>query len=152
MVFDDLRGGWAVFAAPWECETLSDSYKNMLQQVSRPYCWLCGRCANEQPTWWYVPFLIERAHIVWNPRAKDRRAVVLLCSLCHKVQHGERFQTDYPKITRANLLWLKWKYDRNYYDVGFLRCHSIQELPSRKIPHRKYRAEFTLRHGNKGVS
>jgi hypothetical protein len=102
----------------------------------------------ESPEWWNSPWLIERAHIVWAPRVEDRRAVVLLCSRCHCIQHGDKFSFNYPPVTRANLLWLKWKYDPEFYDTGFLRCHSVNNLPKKQVPHQVYRHEFLKRREN----
>ena len=64
------------------------SYEFMALQHRYPWCWWCGRMHTDRPGLWGGPFLVERAHIVNNPRREDVRAVVLLCSLCHRLQHG----------------------------------------------------------------
>jgi len=129
---------------------MNAAYKNMVGDTDHPYCWCCGRPSSDPPVWWSGPFLIERAHIVNKPRSEDRRAVILLCSLCHRIQHGEihrevEYAKPYPAITLANMLWLKWKYDRDFFDLGFLRSRSVQELPKKEIVHRRYRNAFKSR-------
>ena len=120
-------------------------YRDMLADTDKPYCWVCGGDQRDQPSWWHAPFLVERCHIVNKPRAADRRAVVLMCSRCHRTQHGERLPESTPPISRANLLWCKWRYDRDWYDEAFLAAHHVGVLPAREIPHRSYRANFLAR-------
>ena len=132
-----------------------DEYRTMLHDVSRPWCWGCGRGASfaDKPPDWFGPWLIERAHIVRKPRREDRRAVVLLCSLCHKAGcHGERIildgeRVDRPKLELEHLLWLKLFFDPGFYDREFLQANCIQRLPlPRKLP-LIYRAEYEARRG-----
>lgn len=49
-----------------------------------------------------------------------------------------------PAITLANMLWMKWTFDREFYDHGFMRNHTISQLPRRRPVHRKYRELFAL--------
>jgi len=128
---------------------MEENYKHMLRDTDHPYCWCCGRDCSTLPIWWLAPFLIERAHIVNKPRSKDRRAVVLLCSICHRVQHGAiireaEHKKPFPAISLENMLWMKWKFDREYLDLGFLRTCSIRELPAKAIVHRRYREAFKV--------
>jgi len=103
-----------------------------------PVCWACGRSDRDRPSWWNAPWLIERSHIVNKPRAEDRRAVVLLCSLCHRIQHGETFYNlrDAPVVplTVANMLWLKRQHDPAFYDRQWLEAHTVGKLPRAKRP------------------
>lgn len=112
------------------------------------FCWACGRTGRYQdkPAWWFGPWLIERAHIANKPRARDRRAVILLCSLCHRVQHGERFKgSDLPQLTTENMRWLKCCADSEWYDEEFLRRHSIRRDMLVHEPPREYQDEFINR-------
>tara|TARA_R100000742_G_C4278616_1_gene101682 strand:- start:1040 stop:1423 length:384 start_codon:yes stop_codon:yes gene_type:complete len=93
-----------------------------------PVCWACG--SRRKPSWYHLPFSIERAHIVNKPRLKDRRCVVFLCSVCHRVQEGERFSVDdRVRVTLANMLWLKQKHDPEFYDLEFMQHCSVSILP-----------------------
>lgn len=81
----------------------------------------------DAPEGWCGPWLIERAHIVNSPRRQDRRVVILLCSFCHRVQHGEQLVLpgmEALTLTLREMLWLKKHYDRPYYDRKFIRANS----------------------------
>jgi hypothetical protein len=107
-----------------------DGYGDFARMHPLPWCWACGRGPTDKPSWWYAPWLIERAHIVNKTRAMDVRAVVLLCSGCHKASHGERFpQWTLPRLTLPNLLWLKLHRDPANYDRAFLASKSVRLLP-----------------------
>lgn len=119
---DDLLGDWTYFR-------LATPY---------PWCWNCGKDRQSVPAGWAGPWLIERAHIVNNPRACDRRAAVLLCSWCHRIQHGaqlvlpgcEGLVLDVPAM-----LWLKKEMDPDWYDRQFLEKHYVGRLPrARRMP------------------
>ncbi len=56
-------------------------YDEFVLNTDKPWCWYCGRGYTDIPDWWHAPWVIERAHIVNKPRAEDRRAAILLCSL-----------------------------------------------------------------------
>jgi hypothetical protein len=116
-----------------------------LTSIGEPFCWACGRRQCDRPLWWYGPWLIERAHIVNKPRREDRRAVILLCSLCHKQQHGERFaQDESAKLTVANMVWLKQKADAAWFDMAFLSRCSVRIVPDGVEP-MEHRKEFIRR-------
>lgn len=106
------------------------AYKSPMNFHPVPYCWGCGE-DNYPPQWWNAPWLIERAHIVNNPRRKDRRAIVLLCSECHKQSHGNVFPQGQglSRLTVGNMLWLKRTYDPWFYDREFLGTCCIGLLP-----------------------
>jgi hypothetical protein len=107
-------------------------------------CVACG--ATRCPTGFYAPWLIERAHIVNKPRVCDRRVVVLLCSICHKFQHGERLSGFMrPKLELGHMLALKLTTDPEFYDPQFMARYSVRHLPEpAPLPdwyehwHRKY--------------
>lgn len=103
-------------------------------------CWACGAGCWDAPDDWHAPFLIERAHIVANPRREDRRAVVMLCSRCHRVQHGEQIVgCDLPKLELSHLLWIKRFADRAWFDLEFLAKNHIGALPTPERPPAIYR-------------
>ena len=105
-------------------------------------CWRCGRTARDRPSWWNAPFGIERAHIEGcnHQRRKDRRAVLALCSLCHRVQHRDKFGKEafldlvhnyrpFRVLTLPEQLAIKSIVDPDYYDRKFLQTCSIRRLP-----------------------
>lgn len=117
-------------------DLLKVQYKMMVLESDAPWCWWCGRGIENRPWSWLGPWLIERAHIVYKPRVEDRRAVILLCTICHKVQHGENISIARDErvepITVANMLWLKRERDRQFYSRAWLQDHSVQKLPHAK--------------------
>ena len=96
-------------------------------------CWACGRTERfeHKPSFWFAPWWLQRCHIVSQPRAEDIRAVTISCPLCHSIAHGHRYAelSHVPKLTVANLLWLKLKYDPELYDRKFLAAHCLGRLP-----------------------
>jgi len=132
---------------------IAERYKLMLQWHPKPFCWACGAGSSlhDKPRDWWGPWLIERAHIVRNPRREDPRAVVLLCSYCHRVSHGELiFCARYPRwpqLTREHLLWLKRERDPENYDRAFLQQNSIRKLPLAHRPPQQYLDEYQQRRG-----
>lgn len=124
--------------SPWQVETYqqANEYANMRLFFT---CWACGRSMRDRPSNWYAPWLIERAHIVSKPRIEDRRCVVMLCSLCHKISHGERFSgLVQPKLERPHLLWIKRRIDPLWYDPELLAKCVIGLLPELERPPRWY--------------
>lgn len=93
-------------------------------------CWWCG--SRFRPPGWYAPWMIERAHIVNSPRRRDRRVAVLLCSRCHKVQHGEKIITLNEVVlvpSMPELIWLKRFRDASYYDRSYMQENHLGRLP-----------------------
>lgn len=124
-------------------------YAMMLVSVARPWCWHCGRGIEHWPRGWHAPYTVERAHICNKPRKEDRRAVILLCTLCHKIQHGERLAlpeaASIPQLTLPQMLWLKKEHDEAYYSRAFLQgCH-VGKLPRAAPPGPEILAERALR-------
>lgn len=79
--------------------------------------------------------MIERAHIVNKPRRIDRRAVLGLCSICHKTQHGERLAGfSRYRLDVSNMLALKELIDPDWFDLEFLQTCSVRRLPAPKLP------------------
>lgn len=138
------RGRYEISSGhPWELPDYlaKPHYKSFVEShaaitaFKRPVCWACGNTESSRPALWGAPFLIERAHITNRPRKEDRRSVNLLCSLCHKKQHGESFSfCKLPRLTLENMLWLKMKADPLWYDEAFLRRCSIRALPDPEEP------------------
>ena len=116
---------------------LAEQYRTMTMDLGSA-CWRCGRTAffSDKPDWWAVPWLgAERAHVVSKPRVEQREACVLLCSLCHKIQHGYHFPQlpDARPLTLAELLGVKKANDLLFYDREFLKNHSITRLPKARV-------------------
>jgi len=105
------------------------AYRNAVKEMGG-HCYRCGRQRLQGPAWWHAEFLIERAHIVNKPRREDRRAIILLCSLCHRIQHGDRFvQCPLKPLSMEVMLAMKAEYDPEYFDMEWLQKHSVQRLP-----------------------
>jgi len=89
------------------------------------YCWNC-LCKPTDERWPFTePTNLENAHIFGGHgrRKNDRRAVNRLCNLCHRLSHGATVRVrgkDLPKLTLANMLWLKREFDPKYYDPVYL--------------------------------
>lgn len=118
----------------WDREDYDASGEYDRMRLLFPACWACG--ASRGPSWWYAPWLIERAHIANKPRRLDRRLVVMLCSVCHKRSHGERFAAalDWPVLSVAEMLWLKRRCDPDWWDPEFVGRHSVRRLPEPEFP------------------
>ena len=110
------------------------AYRNAVKEMGG-LCWRCGRNENTKPYWWNAEWMIERSHIVNKPRREDRRAVIPLCSLCHRIEHGDRFQ-QFPNmkpIPLDVLLGMKRDRDPEYFDMEWLQRHSVSILPEPAI-------------------
>lgn len=126
--------------------------------VSNPWCWACGNDEHDAPLWYAGPHCIENAHIIGGPgRSRNQRcreAVVLLCSICHRLAHGERLQwserrecRSLPNLTRGNLLWLKRERDAFYFDAELLEVWAIGVLPELKPPAPHFRNLYRRNRG-----
>jgi hypothetical protein len=129
------------------------AYKQFLDGHACPWCWACGRDQFEIPAGWFGPWFIERSHITRSPpRIEDVRAVVLLCSLCHKTSHWERIflagsLNPLPRLHTEHLLDLKRRFDRANYDRQWLTEHHVGTLPRcQKLP-AIYLAQYRERRG-----
>lgn len=123
------------------------SFDRFLLSTYYPWCWWCGRTGQDVPLDWCAPFLIERAHIVNLPRVLDRRACVLLCSLCHRSQHGGVFSSMLAVPSLRNMLWIKRRFDPVYFSRVFLQASAIARLPSCLAPPAVVQAAYKSRHG-----
>ncbi len=133
-------------------------FDSMLADTLKPFCWACGRDGSfrDKPDGWFSVWLIERAHLFSGNRIKDVRACVLLCSLCHKIQHGHHVVLDgkrveYPRLTREHMLWLKRYRDPENYDIEFLRGLSIKKIAQVRThwtPPKCYIDSYNARRGN----
>ncbi len=125
----------------------SDSWEGFrLVAITSP-CWWCGRTTLQRPQQWYAPFIIERAHVVNKPRRLDRRVAVLLCSRCHKLEHGEQFGNASHMIERPTLpelLWLKRAIDPEFWDRAYMQANSVQVLPRARKP-KALGVEFSIK-------
>jgi len=129
-------------------QTRRNQYDNMIWEHPRPWCWACGAGPEfaHKPTWWHGPWVIHRHHIVRQPRRKDRRAVILLCPLCHDLAHGARFPAvDKPPLELAHQLMLKYQHDRFFFDAAFLAGSSTCKLPELAEPPGIYTVDYCSR-------
>lgn len=110
----------------------------------RRFCWLSGHTASAKPEGWFAPFGLEVAHIASGQgdalRVNDRRAVTVLCSLCHRlhVNHAGGTMTingvEYPTIDARHTLWIKAQMDPKFYDRSFLAKYWVGTLPDPERP------------------
>lgn len=131
-------------------DSVKEEYRNYLIESDFSWCFWCGRGILHRPASWHTPWLIERSHIVSNPRAEDRRAVILLCTMCHMVQHGHQLVLPGCTVIKPdinNMLWLKRRFDPAYYDRAFLKRHIIGCLPFSRTPPKEVLAAYRERRG-----
>lgn len=90
-------------------------------------CWACH--ATRKPREYYGPWMLERAHVCNKPRKEDRRAVIMLCTICHKASHGEIVVGfEVPKLSVSEMIVLKRERDPEWFDLPFLQKCSIRKL------------------------
>ena len=132
----------------------ANSYDNMVNEVSNPFCWACGRGHNEKPTKWFAPWMIQRCHLAAGSgrmkRIEERWYVNLLCPLCHAL-HRHKFTeirifgTVLPALTDAAMLWIKADRDRQWWDMQRIQRAWIGNPPSPESPHEYFLNEYALR-------
>lgn len=131
--------------------TAKQLYRNIVKEHGQPWCWACGRGPHDKPLDWFAPWFIERSHIVNKTRSEDRRAIVLLCGLCHRRAHGQqvvsRELVRWPRLERRHLLWLKSRFDPEFFDREFLQAHCIGRLPRAVKPPAQYLRDYLIRRG-----
>lgn len=132
--------------------TTKQDYRNFKHNTLWPFCWACGRDDSQRPDRWFSEWFVDRAHVVNKPRVEDIRLVVLLCRLCHSRFGGASIPGcpghDWPRLTVANLLWLKERFDPANFDLDFLQKHSVQILPEPvELPAVYVAAYRSRRHG-----
>ena len=116
----------------WASDEYDASWYYGNLRVISDRCWACH--SRRKPRNWFGPWLLERAHIVSSPRREDRRLVNMLCTICHKFQHGERLHGfARPKLRLDHMIWLKEENDPDWVDFKFMQKHSIKKLPRKVI-------------------
>ncbi len=135
-------------------------YTRMLQDCGKPFCWACGR-GNDKPYWWPAPWFLQRAHLASGSgrmfRALDRRAVNILCSVCHESHShlgggtvnlcGQHIR----EISDANMLWLKRERDPEYWDAQWIGLQWIG-LPPDPVEPVWLREQYQERHSPREVT
>lgn len=134
-------------------DTILNSWTTFLTDHPQPWCWNCGRDEHDRPKNWYAAWTIQRAHLSAGSglmsRRLDRRVACLLCPRCHYIHrhhpggditiNGDRL----PRITDANMIWLKQTFDAAFYDRLFLE--SIWPgCPSSEPPHQRWLDEYSI--------
>lgn len=123
-------------------------FDEMIRQHPEPWCWACGRGPSfqDQPPWWHANWVIHRHHVVRQPRRRDRRAVILLCPVCHEQTHGAQFPADQkPPLTLAQQLFLKKQHDLRFFDPAFLSRNHVGQIPEPSPPPGIYTVEYCSR-------
>lgn len=127
-----------------------------VHEVSK-FCWLCGRTQSYRPIWFHGPYYLQIAHIASGGgrafRVNDRRAVGLLCTICHHlhVSDADRLPTmqvgkhKYPTIDERHTLYLKKAFDPEHYDPEWLASIWIGNVPKPAPPHEFWRKSM-LKH------
>lgn len=113
------------------------SYVAITQDI--PYCFACGRDQWQKPLWYHAYWRLERAHIAAGRskmlRIEDRRAIVVLCPICHRA-HGTNGGAPrvicgilVPCLSNGAALFLKRLRDPFWWDPEWLESHWIGRLP-----------------------
>ena len=123
-----------------------EQYASFVTDTLWPWCWFCGRDESQRPDWWHSPWMMHRAHIVSSPRLEDVRLINLMCPCCHGNEHGTHWAAaPRPKITLANMLWIKERFDPANYAPDFMQRFSVGILPTPEAPHAIYLGEYRCR-------
>lgn len=116
---------------PWQEPDYNAAFEYDAMRSLFSSCWFCR--ASKKPFDYFGPWCIERAHIVNKPRREDRRLVVMLCTICHKASHGERVAGFVrPKLSAANMAYLKQQHDPEWFDLPFINAHSVRIVEAEK--------------------
>jgi len=112
-----------------------------------PFCMACGITEHATAWWLEYPRVLQNAHILGGPqRTHDRRNIVRLSKLAHDLSHGYvirgRDGRCLPKLSRANMLWIKQRHDPEYFDLDYLNEIGIQNMPDPEEPDSWFLAEF----------
>lgn len=108
--------------------------------LDMPWCQACGRgrSMHDPPACWCGPRILQRAHLSCGSgamlRAIDRRAILVLCPVCHFVhRHGRDNVTiggqQFRPIHDCHMLWLKQRRDPDWWDLPYLRQLWNHALP-----------------------
>lgn len=116
------------------------------------FCWACGRDASVPAAGWHGPWWLQLAHLRAGGgiRAKDRRAVNLLCPLCHTRHSHKGIETringvTYCGLSDAMMLWIKRRRDPLHYDEPFVQTLWIGLLPEPVEPPEEFRLSFVCK-------
>lgn len=130
-----------------------------VHESNKPFCWLGGDTANVKPEFWHGPWWMQIAHIASGRgravRVNDRRAVVLLSPLAHLVHVSDRGRLPFmsvgrqeiPTIDERHTLYIKRKFDPEYYDRDFLQSIWIGRLPEPEAPPEWWQERFVKNQG-----
>lgn len=122
----------------------SEPSSSVLQNAR--HCWMSGITLSAKPEGWWADWYLEIAHIASGQgrarRVDDRRAVVVMCSLAHKlhVSNSDRLPSavingaEYPTIDERHTLYVKRYFDRKCFDINFLQTIWIGKVPDPKRP------------------
>ena len=128
-------------------------YTTFLLETLFPWCWACGRGEADRPDHWYGPWILHRAHIGSGSgsmrREQDRRAVNLLCPLCHSAHGSPRRHQKLavPELSNDVMIWLKKRYDPEFWDKKYVESLWLGKLPVGKLPGVWYNKEYASRRG-----
>lgn len=114
-------------------------YLLTIQKTDRPWCWACGRDESQRPEAWHARWVLNLAHIAAGgskmKRHLNRRAIVILCGWCHLLHctHGANLQqvmgVTCPKLSNANVLWIKRTFDLIFWDPAWIAERWIGVVP-----------------------
>ena len=151
MLAHSVRESWDA----WAGKTPAYAYANFAQLHPLCFCWACGRDALQRWPGWFAPWLLHRAHIYSMPRKKDARVAVLLCPLCHAVQHGERIPAEpdgsgglTPGPTVAQMVGLKRVFDPDFYDPDYMQRCSVRRVSEGEPLADELRRKLLMRRGD----
>ena len=117
-----------------------------VRDCGKRFCWLGGDTPSVRPVFWHGPWMLHVAHIASGRgkavRVDDRRAVTLLSPLAHDVHvsNSDRFKfrviggQKIPTIDERHTLYIKQKFDPEYYDPDFLQSIWVGKLPEPEPP------------------
>jgi hypothetical protein len=102
------------------------------------HCWACGwqpglaRPVSQDI--WAAPQRLENHHIIGGSGRKHIRPnIARLCSLCHRLFHGDRIRVNgelLPELSMGNILYLKLVHDPRWYKRDELDDLTIGLLPT----------------------
>ena len=122
------------------------------------HCWGCGwQPRMQRPVSrdiWAGPLKLENHHIVGGSGRKHlRQNLARMCSLCHRLFHGDRIRISpevvLPNLDLSNILWLKRKRDKRWYNADMLTELAIGVMPKPIKPDKWFISEYKSRQGGK---
>ncbi len=136
--------------------TDASDYAEIIRE--KPWCWACGRDNRQRPKFWAgAPWYLQRAHIAAGsgtmPRLVDRRAIIVLCPLCHHVHRHTGGQVvkvngqDVRTLGDEHTLWIKCVRDPEHCYPTWISEHWIGNPPAPNEP-TWLRDEYASRQGS----